>query len=71
MDIKHNYIKKIQLHCKIILISSSEKGLNAKRRMYLMEAKVVPDGVRAEEDVSLSCHHQDEAVQCLQRQKSC
>lgn len=36
-----------------------------------MEAKVVPDGVRAEEDVSLSCHHQDEAVQCLQRQKSC
>lgn len=35
-----------------------------------MEAKVIPDGVRAEEDVSFSCHHQDEAIQCLQRQMS-
>lgn len=36
-----------------------------------MEAKVVPDRVRAEEDVSFSCHHQDEAVEGLQRQTSC
>lgn len=33
-----------------------------------MEAQVIPDGLRAEEDVSFSCHHQDKAVECLQRQ---
>lgn len=31
-----------------------------------MEAEVIPDGLRAEEDVSFSCHHQDEAVESLQ-----
>jgi len=35
--------------------------------LYLMEAEVVLDAVRAEEDGSLSGHHQDEAVQGLQR----
>lgn len=33
-----------------------------------MESEVILDGVRTEEDVSLSCHHQDEAVQGLQRE---
>lgn len=33
-----------------------------------MEAEVILDGVRAEEDDSLSCHHQDEAIQGLQRE---
>lgn len=33
-----------------------------------MEAEVILDGVRAEEDDSLGCHHQDEAVQGLQRE---
>lgn len=42
--------------------------LEANRRFYLMEAEVILDGVRAEEDDSLSCHHQDEAVQGLQRE---
>lgn len=32
----------------------------------LMEAEVILDGVRAEEDGSVSCDHQDEAVQGLQ-----
>lgn len=32
-----------------------------------MKAEVIPDGLRAEEDVSFSCHHQNEAVQGLQR----
>lgn len=32
-----------------------------------MEAEVILDSMRAEEDDSLSCHHQDEAVQGLQR----
>lgn len=41
-----------------------------KRKKHLMEAEVIPDGLRAEEDVSFSCHHQDKAVQCLQRQTS-
>lgn len=30
-----------------------------------MEAEVILDSMRAEEDDSLSCHHQDEAVQGL------
>lgn len=33
---------------------------------YLMEAEVVLDGVRAEEDDSLGGHHQHEAVEGLQ-----
>lgn len=33
-----------------------------------MEAEIILDGVRAEEDYSLSCDHQDEAVQGLQRE---
>lgn len=33
-----------------------------------MEAKVILDGVRAEEDDSLSCHHQDEAIKSLHRE---
>lgn len=35
-----------------------------------MEAEVILDGVRAEEDDSLSCHHQDEAIQSLQRENT-
>lgn len=35
-----------------------------------MEAKVILDGVRAEEDDSLSCHHKDEAIQGLPREKT-
>lgn len=42
--------------------------LEADRKFYLMEAEVILDGVRAEEDDSLSGHHQDEAVQGLQRE---
>lgn len=33
-----------------------------------MEAEVILDGVRAEEDDSLRRHHQDEAVQGLHRE---
>lgn len=36
-------------------------------KKHLMEAEVIPDGLRAEEDVPFSCHHQDKAVQGLQR----
>lgn len=35
---------------------------------YLMKAEVILDCVRAEEEDSLSCHHQDEAVQGLKRE---
>lgn len=33
-----------------------------------MEAEVIPDGLRAEEDISFTRHHQDKPVQSLRRQ---
>lgn len=34
--------------------------------LYLMEAEEVLDGGGRVEDITFSCHHQHEAVQCLQ-----
>lgn len=41
---------------------SCVKFVHEMYKFYLMEPKVILNGVRTEEDDSLCCHNQDEAI---------